>query len=382
MTVQSLLELYSIIAGIVWIGVVIYLIYGFKKIKLLKYQPLAQELPPLAIIIPVRNEEENLEKALQSVCNINYPNYRIIAVNDRSTDRTGEILQKLNEKYHQLTVTTITELPHGWLGKNNALYQGYLSSTEEWMLFTDADVEYHPDAINKAMGYALKNDLDNLAVLPNIISRSAFLNSVLSTFSIMLMIYLRPWDAIKPGTRAHIGIGAFCLVKRSAYEKAGTHALLKLRPDDDIMLGKSIKMAGLRQDVLGGRDAIGLEWYTSLKQFVDGLMKNTFATAGYNPLMAIGFILACLVCFTLPIPVMLIVGGLYIKLLAAAVLLAQIIFMITIKPNKWWYAFIIPFSGSLMGYIFLRSMLITLKQGGIYWRDSFYSLEILKENSK
>ncbi|MFD0751038.1 glycosyltransferase [Mucilaginibacter calamicampi] len=378
MTIKTLLELYGIVAGVTWIGVIIYLIAGFKKIKHLKDQPLSTTFPPLAIIIPVRNEEENLEKALQSVCNINYPSYRIIAVNDRSTDSTGEILEKLNKRYPQLTVTTITDLPKGWLGKNNALYQGYLSSAEEWMLFTDADVEYHPDAINKAMCYALKNDLDNLAVLPNVISRSGLLNSVLSTFSIMLMMYLRPWDAIKPGTNAHIGVGAFCLVKRQGYEKAGTHQRIKLRPDDDVMLGNNIKQAGLRQDVLGGRDTVGLEWYTSLKQFVDGLMKNTYATAGYNPIMAIGYIMACIVCFTLPIPAILIFGEGYIKLLAVIVLLTQVIYMLIIKPNKWWYALIIPFAGLLMGYIFLRSMFITIKQGGIYWRDSFYSLDELR----
>nr|WP_317169451.1 hypothetical protein [Mucilaginibacter humi] len=100
---------------------------------------------------------------------------------------------------------------------------------------------YHPDAINKAMGYALKNNLDNLAVMPRAVSRSAILNSVLATFGVMLMAYLRPWNAIKPDSGAHIGIGAFCLVKREAYEKAGTHARVKLRPDDDVKLGYYIK---------------------------------------------------------------------------------------------------------------------------------------------
>lgn len=380
MTFKSLIEIYGIIAGVTWIGVVIYLIVGLKKIKKLKDQPLVAEPPPLAIIIPVRNEEENLEKALQSVSNINYANYRIIAVNDRSTDNTAEILDRLNKKYPQLSVTTITDLPKGWLGKNNALYQGYLSSTEEWMLFTDADVEYHPDAINKAIGYALKNNLDNLAVLPHIVSRSGLLNSVLATFTIMLMMYLRPWDAIKPGTKAHIGVGAFCLVKRKAYEQAGTHTRIKLRPDDDVMLGNNIKQAGLRQDVLSGLDAISLEWYTSLQQFVDGLMKNTFATANYNPVLASGYILACVFCLALPLPVMLILGSVYLKALAIVVLATQILYMTTIKSSKWWYALVIPFAGLLMAYIFLRSMIITLKQGGIYWRDSFYPLHMLRES--
>jgi len=380
MTIQSLLELYGIVAGVAWIGVIIYLTIGFRKIRKLKDQPVLTGLPPLAIIIPVRNEEENLENALQSVCNINYPNYRIIAVNDRSTDRTNEILNRLSNIHPQLTITTITDLPDGWLGKNNALYQGYRSSTEEWMLFTDADVAYHPDAISKAMGYALQNKLDNLAVLPHIVSRSELLNSVLTTFTIMLMLYLRPWDAIKPGMQAHIGVGAFCLVKRTAYERAGTHIRIKLRPDDDVMLGNNIKQAGLRQDVLSGLDAIGLEWYTSLQQFVNGLMKNMFATANYNPLLTLVYIVACVFCLTLPLPVMLVFGRLYIKILAVIVLISQILYTTTIKSNKWWYALMIPFAGLLMAYIFLRSMLITLKQGGIYWRDSFYSLKMLRQN--
>ncbi len=372
------LLIYSIIVTTACIGVTIYLLWGFTKIKSLSSQPLTATQPSLAIIIPVRNEEEDLEQALQSVCNINYDNYRIIVVNDRSTDRTAEILEKFPKKYPKVTVTTITGLPHGWLGKNNALYQGYKSSTEEWLLFTDADIVYHPDAMNKAMGYALKNNLDNLAVMPRAVSRSAILNSVLATFGVMLMAYLRPWNAIKPNSGAHIGIGAFCLVKREAYEKAGTHARVKLRPDDDVKLGYYIKKAGLRQDVLSGIGSLSLEWYKSLDQFINGLMKNTFATANYNVFLAVGFILACLVATALPLPLMLIFGDTPIRLMALAIMLVQILYMSVVPPNKWWYALMIPFSGFLMAYIFARSTFITLKQGGIYWRDSFYPLEMLK----
>jgi glycosyltransferase involved in cell wall biosynthesis len=372
------LLVYSIVVTITAVCVCGYLLWGFTRIKLLRDQPLTTVQPSLAIIIPVRNEEEDLENALQSVCNINYDNYRIIVMNDRSTDRTPQILENFAKQYPKVTVITITELPPGWLGKNNALYQGYKNSTEEWLLFTDADIEYKADAINKAMGYALKNELDNLAVIPKTQSRSKLLNSILATFYVMLMVYLRPWDAIKPNTEAHIGIGAFCLVKRSAYEKAGTHERVKLRPDDDVKLGYNIKKAGLRQDVLSGIGSLSLEWYKNLGQFVDGLMKNTFATANYNVFLVVFYILACLICLTLPIPLMLIMGDTTIRLLALIVLLAQIIYMAIVMPNKWWYALVIPFAGALMAYIFLRSMIITLKQGGIYWRDSFYSLAMLK----
>ncbi len=373
-----IIQVYSILAGVGCIGMVIYLLINLKKIKQLDKQPLADTQPGLAIIIPVRNEEADLEKALQSICNINYDNYRIIVINDRSTDRTPQILDTFAKQYPKLTVTTITELPDGWLGKNNALYQGYKNSTEEWMLFTDADVEYHPDAISKAMEYSVQNNLDNLAVMPEVISRSEILNSVLATFGYMLMVYLRPWNSIKPKTNSHIGIGAFSLVKRTAYEKAGTHARIKLRPDDDIKLGYNIKKTGLRQDVLGGLGMLRLEWYTSVTEYVKGLMKNSFAIANYNIFMATGFALMCLAGLTLPLPVMFIWGDNNIRLLAVGVLIAQMSYMHLVQPNKWWYALMIPFSGLLTAYIFAKSTFITLKQGGIYWRDTFYSLATLK----
>ena len=368
---------YSVIMTVSSIGVIIYLLFNLNKIKRLKNQPSVVEQPALAIIVAVRNEEEDVEKALQSLCNINYTNHRIIVVNDRSTDRTGEILQRFNHPH--LHIITLTELPDGWLGKNNALYQGYKNSTEEWMLFTDADIEYHPDAISKALGYATQNNLDHLSILPGTKSRSTLLNSVLATFSIMLLMFTRPWDAIKPNRSGSIGVGAFNLVKRSAYEKAGTHVKIKLRPDDDLKLGQNIKAAGLRQDVLsGGEGYLSLEWYKNVAQFIAGLMKNSFSVREYNVIRTLGDILAILITIALPLPVMFIFGNTDIRLMACLLLAVQIVYMSVVRPNKWWYALMIPFAAFLMVYILARSAYITLKQGGIYWRDTFYSLATLK----
>ena len=367
---------YSIIVSTLGIILTSYLLLNLRQIKKLKAQPIIAGQPPLAIIIAVRNEEDDLEKALQSLCNINYNNHRLIVVNDRSTDRTAEILEGFN--HPKLEIITIDTLPDGWLGKNNALYQGYKNSTEEWMLFTDADVEFHPDAISKAFGYVEMHDLDHLSVLPDVKSRSTLLNSVLATFSIMLMMVIRPWDARKPKRSGFIGVGAFNLVKRTAYEKAGTHVKIRLRPDDDLKLGQNIKRAGLRQDVLSGEGLICLEWYKNVNQFINGLMKNTFAVEGYNLFRSIADVLATLLLVALPVPIMLIFGDLDIRLMACLLLAIQFFYMTVISPNKWWYALMIPYAGFLMAYIVARSAFITLKQGGIYWRESFYPLAMLK----
>ena len=356
----------------------IYVLLGLSTIKQVAKLAVITKEPSLAIIIAVRNEEEDLEKALQSVCNINYENHRIIVVNDRSTDGTGEILKKFTGLYPKLTVTTISTLPDGWLGKNNALYQGYKSSDEEWLLFIDADIVFHPDAINKSVGYAVSQGLDHLTILPEAISRSVILNSVLGTFVYMLMVHMRPWAAKNPKSKGFAAIGAFNLVKRDSYEKVGTHASIKIRPDDDLQLGMMIKAAGLKQDVLAGSKYVSLEWYKKLSQFGNGILKNSFAVAGYSLITSIANVLLILLFVALPIPILLIFGDAPIRLMALIAFLCQVLYMTLVVPNKWWYAFVIPFAGLYIAYFTLKSATLTLKQGGIYWRDSFYSLAMLK----
>ncbi|UOE47557.1 glycosyltransferase family 2 protein [Mucilaginibacter sp. SMC90] len=369
---------YSVIIFVITLALNFYLLWGFKQIKQVSRQPLMDDLPSLVIIIPVRNEEADLEKALQSVCHINYQNHRILVINDRSTDRTAQILERFILQFPQLKVTTISTLPDGWLGKNNALYQGYLSSNEEWMLFADADIVFHPDAINKAVGYAAKEQLDHLTILPELISRSAILNSVFATFSIILMVDMKPWAAKNPKSKASSGIGAFNLVRRSAYERFGTHSRIRLRPDDDLQLGRIMKKEGFRQDVLAAKGYVSLEWYKTLNEFGRGVQKNSFAVANYNLAEAVFNVISMLLSVALPMPLMFIFGDTTIRIMAAIMLVFHIIYMMIVPPNKWWYAFMIPFSAFFLAWHFLKASVVTVVRGGIYWRDSFYSLKMLK----
>lgn len=380
-----LLFWYSILSTIYWVGTSIYLTINRRKIKFLtEIAPLqAQPVSPVVIIIPVRNEEANLEEALASVCQLNYPNYRILVINDRSTDRTPEILETFARREPKISVLHVGELPPGWLGKNHALFQGYMASTEEWMLFTDADVIYNPEALSKAMHYARQQSLDYLTILPEIKSRSRVLVSIISTFKIMLEFKLRPWDARKPQTNAYMGVGAFMLVKRVAYEKAGTHLAIALRPDDDLKLGELLKKAGFRQDVLYGDKQIWLEWYTSIREFTQGLMKNTFAVANYNVFIALLGIIGTLIAFVLPWPLLLLFGGATERYLALVIFLFQTILYLPWKSMeiKAWHVLLMPLAGLLISYIILKATYLTLKQGGIYWRDSFYALTELRKKS-
>ncbi|MDQ7948363.1 MAG: glycosyltransferase family 2 protein [Pedobacter sp.] len=367
---------------VIWIVLSIYLVANTRKIAFLKDQPVTDKKPGVAIVIAVRDEEDHLREALSSVCNLNYRALRVVVVNDRSTDKTGEILTELSTSYPQLHIETISSLPPGWLGKTHALYKGYGQVHEEWILFTDADVVFGPDALKKAMSYALANRLDHLTVLPQVKSRSEVLNSVVSTFQVMLEIKLRPWEARNTKSKASIGVGAFNLVRKTAYEEAGTHEKIKLRPDDDLQLAQAFKLAGLRTDVLYGEDEIELEWYHSISDFVNGLMKNTFSAFNYQFIPAMVAAFGAFVAFALPIPLGLLSGELKTILLACALLLVQLLLNLGRRGNstRWWYSFSLTYGGALLSYITFKATFKTLKDKGIYWRGTFYSLKELRSN--
>jgi cellulose synthase/poly-beta-1,6-N-acetylglucosamine synthase-like glycosyltransferase len=375
---------YAVLTTIFWIVISIYLQINRPKIKFLSELPdlPSNPEPAVAIIIAVRNEEADLQQALQSVCQLNYPNSRIVVVNDRSTDRTPEIIREFSRLYPKISVLNIEKLPPGWLGKNHALFSGYAATAEEWMLFTDADVVFAPDTLHKAMGYALQHRLDFLTMLPEIKSRSAVLVSVMATFKLMLELKLRPWDARKPKSIAYFGVGAFNLVKRQAYEQAGTHRPIALRPDDDLKLGELLKKAGFRLDVVYGDKQIELEWYTGIGEFIKGLMKNTFAVSNYSLLFALGAALATMAAFVLPFPLLVLLGNAPERWMALIIFLFQLPLYLPRKSmaGKWWDVLMVPVAGLLIVYVILKSTYLTLKQGGIYWRDTFYPLSELRKN--
>ncbi|MEP6585025.1 MAG: glycosyltransferase family 2 protein [Ginsengibacter sp.] len=338
--------------------------------------------PSLVIIIAVRNEEYALREALISVCNLRYSNYKVLVINDRSTDNTGNILSELQVQYKHLSVINIETLPPGWLGKNHALYTGSTSSHEDYMLFTDADVVYHKDVLKKAIHHCLKNNLDHLTILPGIISPSSRLNSVIMTFVIMLTALQRPWAAKIKTSKASMGVGAFNLVKREMYELAGTHKAIAMRPDDDLKLAASIKAAGGNADVLYGRKEIQVEWYKSVKEFINGLMKNIFSGFRYNIFLAAGGALGTLLFFVLPIPLVLIFGNNTARILVICMFIFQLILYGNMSGSngKWWYAFLSIYAGCIMVYIIIKATISNLYNGGIYWRDTFYSLKELRKN--
>src|SRR5664279_4167320 len=228
----------------------------------------SERAPRISIVVPARNEAEHIEAALVSLLQLDYPDFEVIAVDDRSEDATGTILDRLavqwREKkpalHHRLKVLHVKELPSGWLGKTHAMWQAGKLATGDWLLFTDADVVFRVDALRRAMVYAERERADHVVLFPTMVMESVGERMMMAFFQSQFVFARRPWKVADPKSRDAVGVGAFNLIRREAYERVGTYLRMRLEILDDMRLGEVVKHAGLRQRALFGRDLLRLRW--------------------------------------------------------------------------------------------------------------------------
>ena len=338
--------------------------------------------PRVSVVVAARDEERNLEAALDSLLAQDYPDYEVIVVDDRSGDATPAIIARKAACTGLLRVIRIDELPAGWLGKNHALERGAQAASGAILIFADADVVMRSDAISRGVACALAADRDHIAVAPAVVAPGALLGMLIGTFIMFFSAYARPWRAPDPGSRCFIGIGAYNLVRVEAYRAVGGHARIAMRPDDDLMLGKIIKDAGYSQEMLFGREVVSVEWYPSLAALARGLEKNTLAGVNYSVAAIVAGAFAQAVLFVWPFIAVAGTFGITALLNAAICILLLAAYADTtrIAGIPRWYAFGLPFMAVLFTGILLRATFVTLRDDGITWRGTHYPLAALKAN--
>jgi glycosyltransferase involved in cell wall biosynthesis len=369
--------------------------------------------PRVTIIVPARNEEEHIRETLTRLLALEYSNYEIIAVNDRSTDRTGPIMDEVScgadtlvrvsaapalhaeadsacteraERVEgsvrptRLKVIHISELPPGWLGKTHAMWTAGQQATGDWLLFTDADVLFKPDALRRAMAYAETEKADHVVLFPRMIMKRPGERMMIAFFQALFVFGHRPWKVADPDARDHMGVGAFNMVRRSVYEAVGTYQALRMEVLDDMKLGKVVKNAGFAQRNVFGEDLISLRWAEGAFGIVNNLTKNFFAVLSFQWWRTLASVIGLGFLNLGPFLGVWLAHGWARAPYEAAL---GSIFGIYCGMSRRsavppYYFFLHPISTSLFIYTLLRSMFVTIRNDGIVWRGTKYALEELR----
>ena len=348
--------------------------------------PKEAALPSLTIVVPARNEEAEIEPALRSLLRLDYPGYEVLAIDDRSTDRTGAIMEQLaadSAAQGRLRVVHVSELPAGWLGKLHAMWLGARQGGSEWLLFTDADCVFHPESLRRALHYATSRGIDHLVLFPTAHMKTLGEQMLISFPQVVSSFALRPWKIRDPKARDHIGVGAFNLIRRSAYEAIGTYEKLRLEVVDDLKLGESIKKAGLRQDVVYGRGLVALRWGVGAAGIIGNLEKNLFAFMQFRLSLALAACVAiCFLC-VMPFAGLLLAPAWARAPFALAVAMIALGYSLAARLSAGSALLFVtcPASALLFVAAVLRSGFRTLKDGAVTWRGTKYPLEELRKKS-
>jgi glycosyltransferase involved in cell wall biosynthesis len=364
-------------AWIVWVG--------RKKIQFLSSVVLSQATdaiaPSVSIIVTALNEEHTIEPALRSLLAMQYAHFEVIAINDRSTDGTGAVLNQLQSQYPQLKVIHIASLPAVWLGKCHALHQGTQAASGEYLLFTDADVHFEPSTLARAIQFCTEKNLDHLTLVFGLIAHSLVLRLLLVSFGIGLFARYQPWNVGKANSQAYFGVGGFNLVRRRAYDACGGHEPLKLEILDDLALGKSIKAHGFKQAVLYGDELVALEWYPSVSALFKGLEKNAFAAMGFQKRQLVAALGVTLAVHVWPWFAVVLTRGVEQLIYLALLLLMALTYGAFLSAFKWSWASLLalPVLGFLEVALLLNAGLTVLVKRGVTWRGTHYSLASLRQ---
>ena len=343
--------------------------------------------PRVSIIVPACNEAADIEATLARLLALDYDNYEVIAVDDRSSDGTGEIMESVaaGERARgtapsRLKVIRIAELPPGWMGKPHAMWSAANQATGDWLLFTDADVMFRREVLHRALAYAEAERADHLVLFPRMVMKRPGEKMMIAFFQTLFVFGHRPWKVADPRTKDHIGVGAFNLVRRPVYEAVGTFKALRFEVLDDMKLGKVVKNAGYAQRNVFGADLISIRWAKGALGVVDNLTKNFFALMSFQWPRALASCVALAFLNLTPFAGILLAHG-WARLGYAIALFSMLsiyVGMSTRSDIPPYYFVLHPLSTALFVYTMLRSTFLTLAKGGITWRGTFYPLDDLR----
>ncbi|MFW6154212.1 MAG: glycosyltransferase [Planctomycetota bacterium] len=341
--------------------------------------------PSLSVVVPACNEGDKIAGAASSLLARAYPDLQLVFVNDRSTDDTAAIIDRLAAGDARVTAVHVDALPDGWLGKVHALQRGLAAARGAYVLFTDADVHYRPGVLKRAVAYMRRDRLDHLAAVPSLWPATVMTDLLIGQFIRQLFaLFVPPWRIRDPRSKAFFGVGAFNLVRREAFDATGGFGWLRMDTGDDMALGLMMKRAGGRCDVVWAGDLLGLHWYRTIGEAMRGCEKAYASGANcrlWRMVLAAGLLMGLelspvitplLVLWPSVHPAGLLGVANLVVFALASVLLA-----------RWARASVVrslltPLITPVTAAITLRAGVVGFLRGGIAWRGTLYPAAALR----
>ncbi|MDE1161566.1 MAG: glycosyltransferase family 2 protein [Acidobacteriaceae bacterium] len=337
--------------------------------------------PSLAVIVPAKDEGENLRATLESLRMQEYPYLRVVVVDDRSTDATGAIADEFAERWPQRFVAVhITELPEGWLGKTWALEVGMQYCRDvEYVLCTDADILFSPSILWRALAYAEASQADHLVVLPTPMLKGWGEGVVLGLFQVLGMWAVRPWMVADPrSSRDVAGVGAFNLMRRTSFEELGGWLPQRMVVLEDITVGRRFKAAGMRQRMAFAPTLVLVHWASGMSGVVKVMTKNLFSGVNFRPTLLLFGCAWIGLFFLAPIAGLFWWPTLLPSLLVMAAIASTYQVLAPLSRIDAKYGWSYPLGALAMMWAMLRSMAVTVVRSGVVWRGTFYPLSDLR----
>jgi GT2 family glycosyltransferase len=343
--------------------------------------------PRVTVVVPARNEAAGVGACVESLLRQDYAKLRIIAVDDRSTDATGAILDTLAREHGgRLAVLHVASLPAGWLGKTHAMAlaarQAMADHEPEFLLFTDADVVFRDDAIRRALAHAVATGADHFVTMPTTIRKTAGEGMLLAYLQVMALWAVRVWrvgDEDSVGDA--IGVGAFNLMRTAAYRELGGFEAMPMEILEDLTLGRRVKRARMRQCVATAPGMVCVHWAAGAAGILNGMTKNIFAVFRFRSVLLLAAAGAIALGCIGPMVFLALPGtrAAGVVALGSVVGLYRLLSRTNGIPAR--YAALFPVAAGLVVFAMLRSMLLAVGRGGVTWRGTFYSLAELRRHA-
>lgn len=364
--------------------------------------------PSVSILVPVRNEERNIRRLLESLVRQDYPDFEIVVVNDGSTDRTWSIVKEMAERHPRLRAYQSRELPPEWTGKNWACHQLSRLARGEIFLFTDADTVHGSRALKKAVASARSHGSGLLSAVPALEAKTwsekLYMPIIAWAFVSLIPFFWmngrgrkghseRPQEA---GRRTQGGrkrrerdgagraaprsvpavLGPFLLIPRRIYEECGGHQAIRNDLVDDISLARRVIRQGEKTTLIDGSQFLRIRFYTCFRDLWAGFSKNSYEAVRGTPLKVAAVSVACFLLFIHPY--LALIDSLFRSQLAslpllqvATITLTRLILAERFRTSRGW-VLLHPLSLLLALVILVNSCRLSILRKKIAWKERWY----------